>query len=328
VPGDNDESNNLIEILVFGKLDAGQAVNASGSVVINSVTLDYGDPDKPSSSVAFDVVEPRLSIQKTNDSPQVDAGDTVTYTLVVSHTNQSTSAAFQNMVTDLLPIGLSLIVGSVTVSDSTAEVQIGNTPGDTSVGILISEILLGQTVTITYQARVTGLPTTNVRPGDQILNTAIVEGSSVPREGGRPTVDSDQSVVTLNSSALSGYAYHDVDGNRTFGTGAGDLPLAGVIISLTGTDILGNPVTATTTTDANGLYQFTTLAPGTYTITEIQPAGYVSNGEQPGSPFAVTNPVMVENILQAFIPAGSNTTGQHFNFAEVHCGHGIRRYQR
>ena len=320
VPGDNDESNNLIEILVFGKLDAGPAVNASGSVVINSVTLDYGDPDKPSSSVAFDVVEPRLSIQKTNDSPQVDAGDTVTYTLVVSHTNQSTSAAFQNIVTDLLPIGLSLIVGSVTVSDSTAEVQIGNTPGDTSVGILISEILLGQTVTITYQARVTGLPTTTVRPGDQILNTAIVEGSSVPREGGRPTVDSDQSVVTLNSSALSGYTYHDVDGNRTFGTGAGDLPLAGVIISLTGTDILGNPVTATTTTDANGLYQFATLAPGTYTITEIQPAGYVSNGEQPGSPFAVTNPVMVENILQAFIPAGSNTTGHHFNFAEVQPG--------
>ena len=320
VPGDNDESNNLIEILVFGKLDAGPAVNASGSVVINSVTLDYGDPDKPSSSVAFDVVEPRLSIQKTNDSPQVDAGDTVTYTLVVSHTNQSTSAAFQNIVTDLLPIGLSLIVGSVTVSDSTAEVQIGNTPGDTSVGILISEILLGQTVTITYQARVTGLPTTTVRPGDQILNTAIVEGSSVPREGGRPTVDSDQSVVTLNSSALSGYAYHDVDGNRTFGTGAGDLPLAGVIISLTGTDILGNPVTATTTTDANGWYQFANLAPGTYSLTEIQPTGYVSNGEQPGSPFAVTNPVMVENILQAFIPAGSNTTGHHFNFAEVQPG--------
>ena len=315
VPGDNDETNNQIEILVFGMLDAGKTANASGALVTNSVTLDYGDPNKPGASVDFEVVEPKLAIRKTNGSPNVDAGDIVTYTLVVSHTSQSTSTAFQNIVSDLLPAGLSLVPGTVTVSDPDSVVQEGNSAGDASVLVMIPEIPLGATVTITYQARVTGAPTTTVRPGDQVANTAGVTGSSVPTEDGRPTGDDDRSVVTLNSSSLSGHVYHDRDGNRVLGTG--DTPLAGVTVTLAGTDNLGNPVSATATTDQDGFYQFTNLAPGTYSITEGQPAGFVSNGEQPGSPFAVSNPDLVENVLQAFIPKGSNAAGLNFNFAEV-----------
>ncbi|MBK7673271.1 MAG: carboxypeptidase regulatory-like domain-containing protein [Candidatus Accumulibacter sp.] len=42
--------------------------------------------------------------------------------------------------------------------------------------------------------------------------------------------------------------------------------IAGVVLTLTGTNGLGQPVTATATTDANGFYQFINLAPGTYTV--------------------------------------------------------------
>ena len=49
------------------------------------------------------------------------------------------------------------------------------------------------------------------------------------------------------------------------------LLISGVLITLNGTDGSGNPVTATTTTDASGFYQFVGLPPGTYSVTETQP---------------------------------------------------------
>ncbi|MBK7673276.1 MAG: hypothetical protein IPJ27_00100 [Candidatus Accumulibacter sp.] len=62
---------------------------------------------------------------------------------------------------------------------------------------------------------------------------------------------------------LSGYVYKDVgnDGVRN-----SEPAIAGVVLTLTGTNGLGQPVTATATTDANGFYQFINLAPGTYTV--------------------------------------------------------------
>lgn len=317
VPGDNDDTNNQIEILVYGRLKADNPANVSGAVVTNTATLDYGSVVKPTASVDFDVVEPKIFITKAVDKAQVDAGDIVTYTLVLGHTAASTATVFNTLVADVLATGLALVPGSVTVSDPAADVQSGNGPGDTTVSILVPEMALGQTVTITYKAVVRAVPNTTVKPGDAIPNTVNAEGSSVPTDEGRKTNDNANAVTTLNTNTLSGFVYHDVDGNRTFSTVAGDLPLAGVAVALNGTDNLGNPVTATTTTDANGFYQFINLPPGTYSITETQPATYVSNGEQPGSPFAVSSPALVENILQAFIPTGSNGVGQNFNFAEV-----------
>jgi hypothetical protein len=67
------------------------------------------------------------------------------------------------------------------------------------------------------------------------------------------------------------------------------LPLQGVVVELHGTDINGQTVVLTATTDANGLYTFSGLLPGTYSILEDQPAGYDSAGTNIGSVSGVTD---------------------------------------
>ena len=100
-----------------------------------------------------------------------------------------------------------------------------------------------------------------------------------------------------------------------------DVPLSGVTVTLTGTNDLGQPVSLSTTTDANGDYRFDNLRPGTYTLTEpTQPAG-TANGitrsgsgtSNAGTPSALTTqPSAISGIVLA---PGQRGTG--FDFAEV-----------
>ena len=78
----------------------------------------------------------------------------------------------------------------------------------------------------------------------------------------------------LKAASLSGYAYVDANDNGTFDSG--ETPLAGVNLTLTGTDDLGNPVNLSTTTAPGNPYLFAGLRPGAYTLTETPPAGYVA----------------------------------------------------
>jgi protocatechuate 3,4-dioxygenase beta subunit len=74
---------------------------------------------------------------------------------------------------------------------------------------------------------------------------------------------------------ISGYKFHDLDGDGTWDP---DEPaLADWTITLSG------PVTTVTTTDANGYYEFTGLPAGLYTITEEQRAGWVQTAPLGGS---------------------------------------------
>ena len=50
-----------------------------------------------------------------------------------------------------------------------------------------------------------------------------------------------------------------------------------------GTDDLGNSVTLTTTTAADGTYSFSNLRPGTYQVNEIQPAVFLDGKDTAGT---------------------------------------------
>ena len=71
--------------------------------------------------------------------------------------------------------------------------------------------------------------------------------------------------------ALFGYKFDDLNDN---GIDNSEPKLSGWTIDLTGTDDLGNPVSMTTVTGANGQYSFTGLTPGMYTVTEVQQTGW------------------------------------------------------
>src|SRR5262249_29419452 len=57
----------------------------------------------------------------------------------------------------------------------------------------------------------------------------------------------------------------------------------GVTVTLTGSDDTGASVSMTTTTAADGTYDFVNLRPGTYVITETPPAGFFQGMEVLGS---------------------------------------------
>ena len=80
-----------------------------------------------------------------------------------------------------------------------------------------------------------------------------------------------------------------VDANRNGGLDSGEMPLAGVTLTVTGTDVLGNPVTRTVVTDGAGAYDVTALPRGTYTISAASPVGgHALSAIIGGAAFAVT----------------------------------------
>jgi SdrD B-like domain len=83
-------------------------------------------------------------------------------------------------------------------------------------------------------------------------------------------------------AAISGYVYDDAsnDGVKQ----ASEAAIAGVTVTLTGANDLGQSISLVAQTDASGFYQFPNLRPGTYSLVETQPAGYLDGKDTPGTP--------------------------------------------
>ncbi len=82
-------------------------------------------------------------------------------------------------------------------------------------------------------------------------------------------------------SSVSGYVYFDTDNDGI--RDSADSAISGVEIVLSGTDYLGQAVSLTTRSGADGSYAFEALAQGTYTVTETQPSLTIDGHETIGS---------------------------------------------
>src|SRR5207247_4934593 len=101
------------------------------------------------------------------------------------------------------------------------------------------------------------------------------------------------------ASSLSGSTYFDAnnDGNRK----PSEAGVAGVTVTLTGTNNLGNPVSRTTTTGADGSFLFANLLPSNgagYTITETQPAGFGQGIARAGT---ASGNVAVQDVISSIV---------------------------
>ncbi|NWF65548.1 MAG: isopeptide-forming domain-containing fimbrial protein, partial [Chloroflexi bacterium] len=150
---DNVTNNNSFLVQVVARV-LNVAGNQNGTVLTNTATVSWTG-GSASDSVNVTILEPELDIQKTaNDSTWL-YGQTVTFTLTVSHLPTSTADAYDLTVTDAIPNVLTYVPGSITASAGCA----GNDSGAPNLTWTCATLALGNTATLTYQVAVNSPPT-------------------------------------------------------------------------------------------------------------------------------------------------------------------------
>ncbi len=218
----------------------------------------------------------------------------------------------------------------------------------TSPGVVVD---LGSTMSITFDVTNTGnvplstvsvaddqitavaCPGGVVQPGETIQctanhpapaagvvhhNTATATANPSPLADGTQLADvsdSDDAYANSSGSSLAGQVFHDVndDGLRQ----VAEIGIAGVEITLTGSDIYGNTVNRTTTTNVTGQWSFTALAAGTYRVSEAQPANYNDGQDTVGTAGGTLDPAG-DAFDAVTLAAGEDATA--YDFGELGTG--------
>jgi uncharacterized repeat protein (TIGR01451 family) len=142
----------------------------------------------------------------------------------------------------------------------------------------------------------------NTPPGTEVIPVTLVNGDSPNNDFGK-----------LKASSLAGTVYLDANDNGALD--AGETGIAGVTVTLTGTDVTGTAIHLSTATDNNGNYSFTALRQGTYTVSETPPAGYLDGASTAGSVGGTAGTEQVSNVA---LPP--NTDAVNYNFGEIKGG--------
>jgi len=193
-------AQNQIVLLVTAQV-RDVSVNVAGAQAVNEAKLTFGTSGQAVATATVDIVEPKLQIVKAFSSPNgfVKPGETVDYTVTVSHLSNSSAPAFDLKVEDLIgdPY-LALIAGSV--STNRGSVIIGNGAGDTTLRVTTEKLLrnepsvAGDVWTISFKAVVSA----SMPYATTIKNTATSSFDSLPGTGGRP--DSGSSTASIPGS--------------------------------------------------------------------------------------------------------------------------------
>ena len=91
----------------------------------------------------------------------------------------------------------------------------------------------------------------------------------------------------------------------------GETGLAGVTVTLTGTNDLGDTISLSTTTAANGSYAFDGLRPGTYAVAATTPTGYLTGKATPGTDGGTVDEGQITSVaLSPGLWASANDFGE------------------
>ena len=144
-------------------------------------------------------------------------------------------------------------------------------------GLYLFDNLQPGTYKLTFQTPVGNYVSTTA---NDVNATEATDSDADPLLGGmtiNEVLVSGESNLTYDAgyyepASIGNFVWEDLDADGV--QDLGEPGLGGVLVTLTGTDGQGNPVTKTTTTEPDGSYLFDELVPGTYKLTFAQPLGY------------------------------------------------------
>ncbi|MBK8567567.1 MAG: DUF11 domain-containing protein [Saprospiraceae bacterium] len=135
-----------------------------------------------------------LSLVKTVNDNTADQNQVVTFTIVVS--NAGNNPATNASVRDVVPAGMTFVVGSQTGPGT----YNSGSPGTTGVNWENLLISVGGSVTLGFQATVTGAPGSTITNFAEVFTSAESDPDSTPGNGNIGEDDGDTEVVTVNAA--------------------------------------------------------------------------------------------------------------------------------
>ena len=173
--------------------------------VSNTATITASDQVDPTtgndSSTATSTVIRRADVElvsKTSTPTTVDAGETITYTVVARNAGPSTADAMT--VTDTVPAGSTLVASSLPAECSTT----GTAPGET-ITCEFGNLAPDTSVTVVFDV----VADDDLEAGDAIVNTASADSETVD-----PDADNDSATVTTPVTATAAVSITKSDGGR------------------------------------------------------------------------------------------------------------------
>jgi len=180
-----DTDNDTVEEIVLGYtvvvLNTTDNQNIDPTRLDNDVTTSYGgDGSAPSVTV----VEPAVRVDKSVAPVDVDAGDRVTFTLVVSNlaADGADATAFDVSLADVVPAGFTLVPGSF---DHAAGLAPTAGPDEIAAPLLSAgwdQMAVGETSTLTFDADIDADIDAAVLAAG-LTNTAVTRYTSLPEDG-------------------------------------------------------------------------------------------------------------------------------------------------
>ena len=281
-------------ITIVGDVAASATTALSNVVTVSSAATETNPTNNTATEPTAISTVTDLRISKSDSIDPILAGNNLTYTLTIN--NDGPSDATGVTVVDTLPANVTFV--------SASESQGSTSNAGSSVTSNLGNIAVGGSATITI--------VTTVTPNflGTLSNTATVTGNETD-----PTPGNNSATITtqtfLEPSSLAGVVY--VDRNNDGIQDINESLITNVTITLTGTDVASNPVSLTTTTDANGAYLFSNLVAGTYQLAETQPTIFPDGIDTAGTP-ATSN---TQNDIFDTIILNAGVDAVAFNFGEM-----------
>ena len=275
---------------------------ATGSTVKNNVTVSSNEAESlAGNNTASDqtTVRIRADVEVTSKTPEfatVNVNQTFNWTIVV--TNNGPDISEETTLGDTLPVGM-ILTGPAVPAQGTCPTGIA---GERVISCDLGLLNDGASTSITVPVKITSFAAS-------YNNTASVTTSTVDQVS---TNNSKTNSVAVRKSSLAGFVYED--NNNDGSKGGGEAGINNVSLTLSGTDLYGNVVSGSATTDGTGAYKFDNLPPSDstgYTVTETHPTTYF-DGLDNSAGTIVANSKTTDVISAIAVPAGSDVTGYLF----------------